>query len=420
MQERLLQYIWRFQLYNSNYLFSVCGQPISIFYPGILNKDQGPDFLNADVAIGKIRWAGHVELHVLSSDWKKHQHDLDANYNNVVLHVVWEHDMELNLPFPTLELKSIVPKLLLEKYEVLMKGEASIPCKSLLKNVDGILIEKCKENMIVERLEIKSKKRFFLDSNNPIDWEEYIWRAIAAYFGGKVNGVAFELMAEQIPYKLLLQNRYDTANVEALLLGTCGLLDREFKEEYPQMLKVNYEFLSKKYGLNKMPITVHFLRMRPAGFPTLRLSQLSQLLLKNEKLFSTMINANELDELKSYFDVNASNYWNEHYVFEAHSSFREKRLGSSAILGIITNVAVVLNYAYGVVKEREDLKQKAIDWLSQLQPEQNQIIRLFKSLSFEMKSAYDTQAVAHLYNGYCLHKKCMQCAIGYALLRNAS
>ena len=420
MQEKLLQYIWRFQLFQSQHLSSVCGQLLNIYYPGLWNKDQGPDFLNADVAIGKIRWAGHVEIHVLSSDWRKHQHHGDPHYNNVVLHVVWEHDVELNLPFPTLELRNVVPKILLEKYDSMMNAEYSIPCKPLLGNVDEIIIEKCKENMVIERLHNKAKLLFGLKDFCEKKWEERLWQSLAYSLGGKVNGIAFQMMAEKIPFQMLKQVSSNRENIEALLFGCCGLLNDDFLDQYPKTLKSTYISLSHELGLIPQTMRVGFLRMRPAGFPTLRLSQLAQLVFEKQSLLFSVLNAESLDELYTYFDVKAAVYWNDHYTFEAKSTSREKRIGESAIRNIIINVVVVLNYAYGYYTQSDTLKQKAVDWLLMLQPEKNKITEIFKKLDFPLQTAYDTQAVAHLYNGYCLQKKCMQCAIGFALLRNAS
>ena len=129
MTERLLQYIWQFQYFNPADLFTEEEEALQIIHPGTLNTNQGPDFADAKIKIGKTIWAGSIELHINSSDWKNHKHSGDKNYKNVILHVVWQHDAPLNLPFSTLVLHDKVPKLLLKKYDELMNANSFIPCE---------------------------------------------------------------------------------------------------------------------------------------------------------------------------------------------------------------------------------------------------------------------------------------------------
>ena len=94
--EKLLQYIWQFGYYNKSNLQTSDGESITVVSPGTCNKNQGPDFLNARVKIGNTILAGNIELHLQTSDWKKHQHESDQTYKNVVLHVVYEHNEKVN------------------------------------------------------------------------------------------------------------------------------------------------------------------------------------------------------------------------------------------------------------------------------------------------------------------------------------
>src|SRR5450759_2391348 len=117
MKEKLLQYLWPFQYFNKNELTTIDGDPIQIIHQGSFNTNQGADFSEAKIKIGNTTWAGNVELHIKSSDWNLHNHSADKNYNNIILHVVWQHDKEIkdiagnNLP--TLGLQNRVSKLLL-------------------------------------------------------------------------------------------------------------------------------------------------------------------------------------------------------------------------------------------------------------------------------------------------------------------
>src|SRR5215212_5513440 len=88
--EKLLQYIWQFQYFNKSQLQTVAGENLQIIFPGKLNKDQGPDFTNAQIKIDNTILVGSVELHLKTSQWNEHGHSNDANYKNVILHVVFE------------------------------------------------------------------------------------------------------------------------------------------------------------------------------------------------------------------------------------------------------------------------------------------------------------------------------------------
>ena len=61
---------------------------------GNRNGASGPDFINAAISMAGLKWYGNIEMHVRSSDWKKHGHHNDEAYDNVILHVVWIHDMD--------------------------------------------------------------------------------------------------------------------------------------------------------------------------------------------------------------------------------------------------------------------------------------------------------------------------------------
>ena len=102
------------------------------FHSGILNRNSGPDFSEAKIKMDNVIWVGNIELHIKSSDWLLHKHSADKNYDNIILHVVWLHDKEIkdvnDNNIPTLELQSLVPKMMLQKFERLMQTNAFIPC----------------------------------------------------------------------------------------------------------------------------------------------------------------------------------------------------------------------------------------------------------------------------------------------------
>jgi hypothetical protein len=417
VNEKLLHYIWQFQLFNRNNLETSDGQTLTVFNPGAPNQNQGPDFLTAKIKIEDSFWVGNIEIHVNASDWIIHQHDSDLNYKNVILHVVWRIDQQIDLPFPTLVLENIVPKIMLEKYNQLLNQKGFIPCEKNITQFDKLILEKLKERMLVEKLQLKAES--LIDSLKAFhyNWEEISWQLIARNFGIIVNADAFEEIAKSISINLLFKHSHSLFQLEALLFGQSGLLNKHFKDAYPNNLFKEYLFLRKKYQLKQPKISIKFLRMRPANFPTVRLAQLAALLHQKQKIFSSMVHEENIQNLYSFIDINVSDYWNNHYVFDKCVLIKNNNPGMQLKSNIIINTAVVLSYTYGSYYNFENYKNKSFQWLIDISAEKNFIYKSFLKLGFTIDNAYDSQAMIFLKLNYCDHKKCLDCTIGNQILK---
>lgn len=427
--ERLLQFIWQFQYFNKSELTTTTGEAVQITFPGQYNTNQGPDFSDAKIRIGKTIWAGTVELHIKTSDWKKHNHQGDKNYNNVILHVVWENDgsrnsvtansTERSSVVPVVELKDRVSKILLQRYEELMNSSAFIPCEKSVASVRDITWKSWKDRLLAERLMRKAKTaETFLQKNN-YHWEETFWWMLARNFGLKVNTDAFEAIAKSISINILAKHKSQLIQLEALLFGQAGLLDGKFSEDYPKLLQREYKFLNEKYKLKPIHQPVHFLRMRPGNFPTIRLAQLAALITESAHLFSKIKEAKTVKEVNSWFDVTANDYWHYHYRFDNTSAFKKKELGDAMIDNIVINTICPLLFAYGNYHDEEKYKDKALKWLEKTAAENNIITKGFHKLGIENKNAFDSQGLIELKNEYCSKKRCLECGIGNNILKGA-
>lgn len=418
--ERLLQFIWQFQYFNKSELTTTTGEPVQIIFPGQYNTNQGPDFSDAKIKIGKTTWAGTAELHIKTSDWKKHNHQGDKNYDNVILHVVWEEDTapdEVAYNIPVLELKNRVSKILLQRYEELMNSSSFIPCEKSIHSVRDITWKSWKDRLLAERLMRKAKTaETFLQQTN-YHWEETFWWMLARNFGMKVNADAFEAMARSIPVNVLAKHKSQIHQLEALLFGQAGLLDGKFAEDYPKLLQREYKFLKEKYKLKPIHQPVHFLRMRPGNFPTIRLAQLAALISESAHLFSKIKEAKTVKELSNWFDVTANDYWHYHYRFDETAAFKKKKLGAAMIDNIIINTIAPVLFAYGSYHDEQKYKEKALKWLEQTAAESNSITKGFQQLGIENKNAFDSQALIELKNEYCNKKRCLDCGVGNAILK---
>jgi len=431
MTERLLQFIWQFQYFNKSELETIDGEKVQIQFAGQLNTNQGPDFSDAKIVIGKTIWAGTIELHIKTSDWNKHNHQSDKNYKNVILHVVWEDDGAGNrnaVPIketeqssvdhiPVLELKGRVSKILLQRYEELMNSNSFVPCENSISTVKEITWKSWKDRLLVERLVRKFQTIESSLNENNFHWEETFWWMLARNFGIKVNADAFEAIARSISINILAKHKTQIHQLEALLLGQAGLLENKFSEDYPLMLQKEYKFYKSKYNLKPINQPVFFLRMRPGNFPTIRLAQLAMLVHDSAHLFSKIKEADSVKDVKAWLDVTANDYWHYHYKFDEESAYRKKKLGAAMIDNIIINTVCPVLFAYGNYNDETKYKDKALKWLEQTSAEKNNITKGFQQLGIENKTSFDSQGLIELKNEYCNKKRCLECGIGNSILK---
>lgn len=413
----MLQYIWQFGYYNSANLTTAEGENLTIIFPGTWNKNGGPDFTGAKIKIGETTFFGNIELHLQTSDWEKHGHQQDRQYSNVILHVVYQHNKTLDHPIPVLELESRISTLLLERYNALMNADSFIPCSASIPSVKELVWVSWKERLLVERLTRKSNSILQLLQQSKAHWEETLWWLLARNFGMKVNSDAFESVARSIPVTVLAKHRSSIHQIEALLFGQAGLLNGEFTESYPALLQREYRYLQKKLSLSPVAVSLQFLRMRPGAFPTIRLAQLAALIQQSVHLFSSLLEAKTLQEVRRHFEVTANDFWHYHYTFEQASAFKKKTLGAETIENILINSVVPVLFAYGHYHRDEQYKEKALHWLEEISAEKNTLTKGFNELQIRSKTAYDSQALIELKNEYCTHRKCLSCAIGNHLLK---
>lgn len=396
MREDLLQFIWRYLYFNQFHLFTEAGEEVRILFPGELNTDAGPDFRNARIRIDGVLREGPVELHVIASDWKKHGHNGDPNYKNTILHVVWENDDgATDIPIPVLVLQHRVPKLLLGQYKKWMKSRLFVPCGPQLLQVDERVRAGWQELLLLRRLHRRVMIiRDWLAANHQ-HWEETTWWLMARSMGLPVNGAAFEAIARSIPLRLMGRYRGQLTSLKALLLGQAGLL-----EAAPADWQQEYRFLRVKHRLTVITEPVLFLRMRPAHAPARRLAQLAELFSAGEGWFARIREAVSPHELEPVL--------------------RAEGLGMDMKRGVLINAFVPVLFAYGWLRGEPAYQEKALRWLKEEKPEKNAIISHWQRLGVSAKTAANSQSLLELKKNYCESRRCLDCAIGQALLRSSS
>ncbi len=423
MKEDFLHYLLKFKKFDLLNLKTFNGEEITIVNVGQYLELAGPDFFNAQIVIGNQKWAGNVEIHLKSSDWYVHHHERDAAYENVILHVVWEHDTEIfrsnETEIPVLELKKYVDPLTISNYQSLMTPKSWIYCEKQLKAINEFAINNWQERLFFERLERKSKPIFELLEHTNRDWEGVLFCLLAKNFGLNTNGEIFLKIAQSSPFSIIRKESFEVENLEALLMGTAGLLDSEKEDTYFKDLKFRYFYLLHKYQLEKKIVEpVQFFKHRPDNFPTIRLSQLANLYHSQQNLFSRISTSTSVKSIYEIFEVSVSNYWQNHYQFDKESPKKKKKLSKSFIDLIIINTIIPLQFAYAKSQGKE-MSEDLIQLLNEVTSEKNVIIDKFNSFGIKSKNAFESQSLLQLKNEYCNKSRCLECAIGMELLKKS-
>lgn len=422
MKEDFLHYIWLYKKFDFSNLKTTKEEAIIIVNSGQYLQLAGPDFFNAQIIIDNQKWAGNVEIHVQSSDWYLHHHENDNNYNNVILHVVWNHDAPIfrkdNSEIPVLELKKYVSQDEVTKYQELVSPKSWIFCEKQIANVDKFIFSNWQERLFFERLERKSQSIEQLLHETEKDWETVLFCLLAKNFGLNTNGETFFKVAKSIPFSIIRKETLEVKYLEAILFGQANLIPISIEDAYPKELQSWYDFITLKYKLQQPIIDqVQFFKHRPDNFPTIRLAQLAMLYHLRRNLFSKISTVNTTKEIYKIFDISVSDYWESHYNFDKSSHKKDKSISKSFIDLIIINTIIPIQFAYAKSLGK-DISQLLIDLLSSINPEKNVIIEKFQSFGIKSTSALDTQSLLQLKNEYCNAKKCLQCAIGLELIKN--
>ena len=421
MKEDLLHFIWKYKKYPINGLLTTYGEAVHVVSTGTHNHLSGPDFFNAQLELNQQLWAGNVEIHIKSSDWYAHNHQEDSNYDNVILHVVWEDDLSVfrkdGSQIPTLELKEYIPLKILDTYQNLfdIKNYKFINCENEFIKVDEFIRNNWLDRLFIERLEQKTItiNKLLEVTNN--DWEYVLFLMLLKTFGSKINGEIFMEIGKSIDFSIIRKLFNKPLEMESLLLGQANLLNgTDESDKYYNDLKREYAFLKHKYNLTPVFKSPEFFRLRPSNFPTIRIAQLSTIYVKNNNLFHLLI---EKDESIFFEILNAgiSHYWEDHFNFGKISKKSKKRISNSFLDLLMINTIIPLKFAFQRYKGNVD-NDALLKIMSDIKKEENSIISKFGKLGVTIKSAKDSQTYLQLYNNYCIKDKCLDCAVGASLM----
>ena len=422
LREDFLQYLWNFQLFRTSEICTAAGVSLKILKTGMQNKNSGPDFFNAKLVLGAQTWVGNIEVHIKSSDWYAHQHEKDPNYDAVILHVVWEYDLpifrENGSEIETLELRKNTDSNVLSSYFQLFSGHQKwIFCERELPTVPSIVKSPWITRLYVERFERKSLEIAKLLKKSSNNWEFVLFQLLAKGFGLRTNAAAFSSLAHSFDFSLINKLRPQSGAIETLLLGQAGFFEKPSEDIRYKVMQKEYCYLKHKHQLKPLFTgQFQFFRLRPANFPTLRISQLARLYEREAQLFSKTIRLNDLSSFRKLFAVTASDYWNTHYVFEKTSPFRIKKTSNSFTELLLINTVLPIKYAHAKAHRHEDFDTIS-GILEQIKPEKNRILENFRTLKTPALNALESQGLLELKNNYCSLQRCLECAVGLFLIK---
>jgi hypothetical protein len=420
MNEMLLHYFWRNQLFHALDLHTTDHRALKLVYPGNAHQNAGPDFKQAVIKIDGITWVGDVEIHVRTSDWLRHGHQHDAKYQSVILHVVYQHDVELEENFPTLELKEYIPPSMVAEYEQMSCSRDLLPCRQSLPEVTPLQFASWLSRLAVERMQRKQQEVVQVVRECHHNWQEAVFRCFVANFGFSTNASAFELLSKNLPYRYVLKHKDSRLQIYALVFGQAGLLEQlpDEPDSYFESLQSEYDYLKYKYGLTPIPAKIwNLLRLRPQNFPCVRLAQLSECLYRIPELMELLLNDADISLLRGVSLFEPSDYWKSHLHFGRDSPTRPRKIGQQTFNLLVINVVVPVRLAYAAFRGDDAGRDHTMALLETCDFESNHITRQYVSAGFPSGHALYSQAILELYKGYCTPKRCANCDIGCLILR---
>ncbi len=422
MKEAFLHYLWRTRRIDLENLRTTDGHPLEILQFGQYNTGSGPDFSEGRIRLGDTVWAGHIEMHLKASDWHHHRHQHDPAYDNVVLHVVWEDDEPVlsarGLPLPTLLLSGRVDGQLVARYTELAAAENAIPCQSRLGEVPDLVLLGWMERMTLQRLERKTNELHELLAAKRGDWDGAFFHQLARCLGLPLNAATMDQLLDRLPLGLLQRYRSDQIALEALLLGTAGLLDGEYLDEYPRQLQREFAHLAHKHGIEALPREMwNFRGLRPASFPSMRLVQLAAVVRAEPRVFSPYLEIEGAKGLLEHLQHEPHDYWRTHYLPDRPSPPRRKVIGKASAHAVLINAVVPFVFLYGRLQGRAKLEERALELLASLPSERNHLIEQWRTVGLVAENAAESQGLLTLRREYCTPRRCLECAIGHSLLK---
>ena len=290
-------------------------------------------------------------------------------------------------------------------------------CRENLATMEPLRRTKLVESLLVQRIVRKSQRVLEIWEQCNKDWNQTLYVMTAYAMGAPRNSQPFEELAQRVPYLACLKERNSLTRVEALLLGTSGLLGGEYYDDYIVRLQQEFDYLSRKYNLCAMSMGAWRMSGNfPAGNPVMRIVQMAALVAKEEFSMDALMGVGSLADVERMFAITTSDYWQRRFKIDGKRVSSGGHLGRDKMNMLAINLVVPMQFAYATVMGRSEMKSAALDLLEEIPSEKNRLVSRWTGVGVPAKSAYDSQALIEL-SHLCDEGRCGECPLGRMMRR---
>lgn len=458
--EALVWHLWQDHLPKRRRLRLIDGRQVRVYHPGTLNRDSGPDFLNAELALGPGRpLQGDVEVHIRPGDWRRHGHETDPQYNRVILHVVMWRDegddaavKQNGQAVPTL----VLSDWLSESFERLRRrygrnaSQGVYPCQRFVAHAGDAPVSRLLDESGDARF--RAKAQAFARRMTRVSPEQVLYEGIMTAAGYAKNAEPFSALARRLPIgcirdavRTMPSARRITA-IQSLLFGAAGLLPSQREgpapagpDAYTLNLEAQWTACGASLSIRPMDETAwRFFRLRPFNFPTVRLAGMSYLIaacLERDLVepFWASIQANaglppqrQVRRLRGVLDGllrhDPADYWCAHTTLGGtpHGG-RTHLVGPERRRDIMVNAILPFLFVYTAQKGERERQAGILDlYAAHPKLSSNETMRAMLELIFQdapsrsrlVDTARRQQGLLHIYDRTCEDKACEACVLG--------
>lgn len=302
--------------------------------------------------------------------------------------------------------------------ESLQRGAKYSECCQHIQTIDKLALSSLLTTLAYERLERKARDIMRTFKALGESWNECFHTTLLGTLGGMDNRAPMLKLAGRVTNSMLMRENSSKPKLEALLLGGAGLLDIYGNDDYLCLLRQEFEHLRVKYNIEPMMASEWQLtNIYPHNHPTIRLTQLAACFLNRDFTLQSALACKTNRSVYHLFDGETSDYWLENFMPTSNPSAMSYRMGhlKSDLLGI--NLIAPMMFAYSIYTQNDAATNNAILLQESIMAENNKFTKPWTMAGFELRNAFESQALIQLSKEYCLRQRCRECPLAHQLIK---